>query len=46
MEFDNVIGDVTKGSIPDFGFINELTFNDKSAGWHLFLNVISAFPKY
>ena len=46
IRIDQFLQDVKGGSIPDFGFPNELTFNSSNIGWHLFTDLISGYPKY
>ena len=42
-----ILSDVTKGQVPDFGFLNELKFDDEQRiGWNLFIDLVKPYPKY
>jgi hypothetical protein len=38
--------DIKIGTIPDFGFQNDLTFASKPVGWHLFIDLIRNYPRH
>ena len=38
------LSDLTKSYIPDFGYTNQLEFEDRS-GWDFFLDFVSKYPK-
>lgn len=47
LNLEKILSDVKQGWEPDFGFINELKFDDDDRkGWNLFCGVISPYPKY
>lgn len=46
MKLESILSDVKMGGVPDFGFLNELKFDDEKIGWQLFCGVIGPYPKY
>ena len=46
LHLEQIISDVKQGCDPDWGFLNELKFDDEKVGWNLFCGVISPYPKY
>ena len=46
LQLEEILSDVKKGAVPDFGFLDELKFNNEKVGWHLFQGVIGPFVKY
>ena len=46
LKLEEILSDVNQGAVPDFGFLDELKYNDKQVGWHLFEGVIGPYPKY
>ncbi len=46
LNLEKILSDVKQGCEPDFGFLNELKFDDEKKGWNLFCGVISPYPKY
>lgn len=38
--------DIKSGCDPDFGFVNDLVFENKPLGWHLFVGLIGNYSRY